>query len=110
MQLVTRVVRRFCLDFSNLDPAITTTGLRNLKISNKGRDIEGYKTKNFDSGQPLHTVIMIHEWWGLNKSMTETAEIFSNQNIRVFVPDLYKDEAANSAEVFSFLARKLAIK
>ena len=40
---------------------------------------------------------MIHEWWGLNKSVTETAEIFSNKNIRVFVPDLFRDEAANSA-------------
>ena len=30
--------------------------------------------------------------------MTQTAEIFSNSNIRVFVPDLYRDEAANSAE------------
>jgi carboxymethylenebutenolidase len=42
---------------------------------------------------------MIHEWWGLNESITKTAEIFANNHIRVFVPDLYRGEAANNAEV-----------
>jgi dienelactone hydrolase len=46
---------------------------------------------------------MIHEWWGFNESITKTAEIFSNKNIRVFVPDLYRNEAANSAEVSLYL-------
>lgn len=42
---------------------------------------------------------MIHEWWGLNESITRTAEVFATDKIRVFVPDLFRDEAANSAEV-----------
>jgi dienelactone hydrolase len=45
----------------------------------------------------MHTVIMIHEWWGLNKSITQTADIFSNKSIKVFVPDFYRDKAAIDA-------------
>jgi dienelactone hydrolase len=45
----------------------------------------------------MHAVIMVHEWWGLNKSITHTADIFSNNNIKVFVPDLYRGKAAIDA-------------
>jgi dienelactone hydrolase len=42
---------------------------------------------------------MIHEWWGFNKSITATADLFSNPQIRVFVPDLYRGQPAIDAEV-----------
>lgn len=43
---------------------------------------------------------MIHEWWGLNKSICETADIFSNlgNKFNVFVPDLYRSKPAEDAE------------
>lgn len=44
-----------------------------------------------------HAVIMIHEWWGFNKSMVSTADIFSSKNIKVFVPDLYRGAPAIDA-------------
>ena len=97
MRFVSRSVFRFSLDHSNLNQAITHTGTKNYHIPAK-RPIDGYATKNFNQSN-LHTVIMIHEWWGLNQSITKTAEIFSSNNIRVFVPDLFRNEAANSAEV-----------
>lgn len=109
MRLVYKSLRSFSLDFSNLAPSVTKTGLRNYTIKGT-RQNAGYITSNFNSKTPLHTVIMIHEWWGLNQSMTKTAEIFSNPNIRVFVPDLFRDEAANSAEVSYKRSRKQAIK
>jgi hypothetical protein len=90
MQLIYRSFARFSLDFSKLAPPVTKTGIRNYHIT-ATRPVDGYATANFTSKAPLHTVIMIHEWWGLNQSITKTAEIFSNQNIRVFVPDLYRD-------------------
>lgn len=40
---------------------------------------------------------MIHEWWGLNNSITRTADIFSNDKLRVFVPDLYRGKPAKDA-------------
>ena len=109
MQLTFRSLRRFGLDFSQVDKKVTTTGLRNYKIEEK-RNIEGYVSKNFNTKEQLHTVIMIHEWWGLNESITRTADIFSNQNIRVFVPDLFRDDAANNAEVSISICRKPATK
>jgi dienelactone hydrolase len=42
---------------------------------------------------------MIHEWWGFNNSITKTADLFSNKNIRVFVPDFYRGKPAKNAEV-----------
>ena len=109
MQLSHRALSRFSLDFSHLSPSITRSGLRNMEIAGKERSIEGYRTNNFDSGH-LHTVIMIHEWWGLNESITRTAEEFATDKIRVFVPDLFQDEAANSAEVLYPQRRKQAIR
>lgn len=84
---------------------MTRSGLRNFKIEGASL-IEGYLTKNGASRPKMHTVVMIHEWWGFNQSITQTAEIFANQNIRVFVPDLYRGEAANSAEALHPLCRK----
>lgn len=44
-----------------------------------------------------HAVIMLHEWWGFNKSMVKTADIFSNDIFKVFVPDLYRGKPAIDA-------------
>lgn len=110
MKLVFRSLRHFSLDFSKLPPTMIQSGLKNYKVE-AVRTVEGYASANFTSKTPLHTVIMIHEWWGLNKSITRTAECFANNNIRVFVPDLYCGEAANSAEVRSLsYSRKLVIR
>jgi dienelactone hydrolase len=109
MRYIFRTLQRFSLDHSSLKPEVTSSGLRNFKIASAPA-IEGYLTKNGTSKGKMHTVVMIHEWWGFNQSITQTAEIFSSQNIRVFVPDLYRGEAANSAEVNPPLCRKPAIR
>ena len=71
MKLLHKSFRTFSLDFSKLNPAVTKTGVKNYHIP-ASRQIDGYATANFN--QPnLHTVIMIHEWWGLNESITKTA-------------------------------------
>lgn len=96
MRYLYKSIRSFSLDHSFLKPAVTTSGIKNYKIESQPL-IEGYLTKNANSKSKMHTVVMIHEWWGFNESITKTAEIFSSQNIRVFVPDLFRGEAANSA-------------
>ena len=58
--------------------------------------IDGYITANSDAPS---TVIMIHEWWGFNKSISKTADLFSSNKLRVFVPDLYRGTPAIDAEV-----------
>jgi dienelactone hydrolase len=102
--MLTNILRRsffsFGMDFSNLNVNITTEGLKNYTIKNDN-PIDGYITKNHIN-QDMHTVIMIHEWWGFNRSIVSTAEVFSNPRIRVFVPDLYRGLPAVDAEVNYF--------
>ena len=100
--LIRRPVFRMSLDFNNLAQPITTPGQRNYTVPTQN-PIDGYITKNHNSKNQMHSVIMIHEWWGFNKSMTTTAEVFSNENIRVFVPDLYRGQPAIDVEVKSIL-------
>ena len=107
MQLLSRSCRSFSLNFTALKPEVTTTGRHNYNIY-ANPTINGYLTNN--SQNNMHTVIMIHEWWGFNESITRTAETFSNTNIRVFVPDLFRSEAANSAEVNQPRNSKLATR
>ncbi len=101
MRFLYKSIRTFSLDHSVLKEPVTKSGLRNFKIESSPL-IEGYLTKNGTSKPKMHSVIMIHEWWGFNESITKTAELLSNNNIKVFVPDLYRGEAANSAEVKPF--------
>lgn len=94
MRLAFRSIARFGLDHSNLSAPIVTDAKRNYKIDLK-RPLDGYITQN-ETAQ--HLVIMLHEWWGLNHSITKTADIFSSQKLRVFVPDLYRGQPAKDAE------------
>lgn len=70
--LIHRSIYRMSLDFTNLAQPITTAGHKNYSIKSSN-PIDGYMTKNYKSKEKMHSVIMIHEWWGLNKSMTSTA-------------------------------------
>lgn len=94
--LLLRPAFRMSLDFTNLAQPITTAGQKNYTIPTAS-PIDGYITQNHQSKSNMHSVIMIHEWWGFNKSITTTAELFSNPNIRVFVPDLYRGQPAINA-------------
>lgn len=98
MRLIFRSRQFFAgLDHSNLSSSITTEGNRNYKINlEKGDAIDGYITSNQDA---KHVVIMIHEWWGFNKSIAKTADKFASKQLRVFVPDLYRGKPAINAEV-----------
>lgn len=95
-RLIKTPLYRMSLDFSKLAPSIVSPGEKNYKI-NCTNPIDGYMTKNQKSNEKLHAVIMLHEWWGFNKSITTTADIFSNHNIKVFVPDLYRGQPAVDA-------------
>jgi len=72
MRLVYKSLRRFGLDHSTLSPPVTKSGVRNYKIK-ENPIIEGYLTKNSATKTKMHTAIMIHEWWGFNQSITQTA-------------------------------------
>lgn len=65
LRLFFRSQYRMSMDFSNLSQPIITQGEKNHKI-NIQNPIHGYLTKNSKSNKNMHSVIMIHEWWGFN--------------------------------------------
>jgi len=58
----------------------------------------GYLVRPADNGT-YPSVVMIHEWWGLNENVEHMAEILAGHGYVVFAVDLYDGEVAtNSSE------------
>lgn len=76
---------------------ITTEGEVNAYFKVTGReDGQGYLSKeNTDSELGL---VLIQEWWGLNKSICLTADKFAKKGFRVISPDIYRGKVAKDRE------------
>ncbi|MBI3593459.1 MAG: dienelactone hydrolase family protein [Nitrospirae bacterium] len=73
--------------------------LNGMEISDKidGKPLHGYLSKPDGKG-PFPAIIMIHEWWGLNKHIKETADKLSKNGFVVFAVDLYKGKVATNPD------------
>ncbi|MGV8150323.1 MAG: dienelactone hydrolase family protein [Candidatus Woesearchaeota archaeon] len=60
-------------------------------------DVEGYFARPTDQGS-YPGVIIIHEWWGLNDNIKDTAEKLAKQGYIVIAIDLYNGKVATTAE------------
>lgn len=87
---------------SNVESAnLTTPAPRNVKFPlEKGSDGEGYLCPT--NSRSRRGLVLLQEWWGLNKSIMNMAESFASENFTVLVPDIYRgknpkdtDEAGN---------------
>jgi carboxymethylenebutenolidase len=85
------------LSMDSLSENIITEGERNMKFVVKDReDCDGYiSSENTDSELGL---LVMQEWWGLNKSMTVTADNFAKLGFRTLVPDLYRGKIGHDKE------------
>jgi len=64
--------------------------------TSSGTDCPGYLSdKNRDSEAGL---VVIQEWWGMNKAIQKTCDGFSVQGFRAVVPDLYRGKVAQNKE------------
>jgi carboxymethylenebutenolidase len=54
----------------------------------------------------LPAVVMIHEWWGLNKNIKDMAENLAKEGYVVLAVDLYNGQVANTTEVAQNLVSK----
>jgi len=81
-----------------LSENITKPGERNVTYPIKGQeDGQGYITSEPKEGSI--GIVMIQEWWGMNKSITLTAETFAKAgNFVVLTPDLYRGKVAQDRE------------
>ncbi|KAL4433366.1 hypothetical protein ABPG74_017470 [Tetrahymena malaccensis] len=79
-----------------LSVEMLTEGERNLKFQVEGRP-EGIGYLKQYEGSKLG-LVLIQEWWGLNKSLTITADKVAAQGFNVLVPDVYRGAAAKNRE------------
>ncbi|MEO5656359.1 MAG: dienelactone hydrolase family protein [Nitrospiria bacterium] len=59
--------------------------------------LTGYLARPAGAG-PFPGVIMIHEWWGLNPQIKETADRLAKEGYVVLAPDLYHGKVATDAK------------
>ena len=57
--------------------------------TNGGPDVRAYVAKPEGEG-PFPTVIMIHEFWGLNKSIISLADLLADEGYLVIAPDTFR--------------------
>lgn len=54
-----------------------------------GRPLNGYLARPADTAGPLPALIVIHEWWGLNDNIKQTAERLAGEGFAALAVDLY---------------------
>jgi carboxymethylenebutenolidase len=82
---------------NSLSNEITTGHEKNVTFPVQGlEDCQGYLSKSSDSNE--YGIVLIQEWWGLNKSIAKTADIFSKQGFTVLVPDLYRGKISKDVD------------
>jgi carboxymethylenebutenolidase len=59
-----------------------------------GRELLGYLAEPEGPG-PHPSVLLIHEWWGLNEGITILADALAEQGYLVFAPDAYRGRASS---------------
>jgi carboxymethylenebutenolidase len=76
---------------SAMDP-----GERNVSYSDpEGITLRGYLAKPSGNG-PFPAVLMIHEWWGLNKDTTLLAEALADEGFVVLAADAFRGSVAST--------------
>jgi carboxymethylenebutenolidase len=79
---------------------------KNVNLQNKTVEYyprsQGYLVypvqSNDTASKKLPAVVMIHEWWGLNKNIKDMANLLASQGFVVLAADLYKGQVANNTK------------
>jgi carboxymethylenebutenolidase len=79
---------------------------KNVSLQNKTVEYyphaQGYLVypvpSNDTVSKKLTAVVMIHEWWGLNKNIKDMANLLAKQGFVVLAADLYKGQVANTTQ------------
>ena len=79
---------------------------KNVNLQNKTVEYyprsQGYLVypvqSNDTASKKLPAVVMIHEWWGLNKNIKDMANLLAGQGYVVLATDLYKGQVADTTK------------
>jgi carboxymethylenebutenolidase len=81
----------------NLSENIITVGNSNVTFKVEGReDCPGYLSPH--GFNIKHGIVLIQEWWGMNKSITLTADTIAKRGFTVLCPDLYRGKVGKDRE------------
>jgi carboxymethylenebutenolidase len=62
-----------------------------------GKECSGYYVEP-NAGKNAPGLVVVQEWWGLNKQIKGVADRFASHGFRVLVPDLYRGKVGVDAE------------
>ena len=80
-----------------LPTEITTHGIRNYTFKVEGKeDGQAYFAEAGRTSE--NAIILLQEWWGLNKAICDTAEVFGKEGFAVLAIDIYRGQVADSRE------------
>lgn len=88
---------------------IITEGEKNVTYKVEGRE-EGHAYLSDEGKSNEVGLVLIQEWWGLNKSITITADTFAKQGFNVISPDIYRGKQAKDREEAGHLLGGLDFK
>lgn len=60
-----------------------------------GKEVDGYLA---EADNPVGSVVVIQEWWGLNDQIRGVADRFARAGLTALVPDLYRGKSTVEAE------------
>jgi len=60
-----------------------------------GKELTGYLVKPADATAATPALLVVHEWWGLNDNMRQTADRLAGEGYIALVADLYGGEVAS---------------
>ncbi|MBT5873399.1 MAG: dienelactone hydrolase family protein [Candidatus Latescibacteria bacterium] len=72
-----------------------------------GNDVVGAYVSMPNGQGPYPAIIVIHEWWGLNQWIRDSADRLAEQGYVVLAVDLYRGEMADNPEDANRLSRSL---
>jgi carboxymethylenebutenolidase len=81
----------------DLSDNITSLGLINCTYNVENcEDGKGYLSQENTTSEI--GLVLIQEWWGLNKSITLTSDKFARNGFRVLCPDMYRGKIGKNSE------------
>lgn len=85
-----------------LSPNLFASGDCNVTFPlSLGPDASGYHSAISQDSKT--GVVLIQEWWGLNKSIMETSDTIAKQGFSVLCPDIYRGKLAKDTETAGHL-------
>lgn len=79
-------------------PTVPVTAERVTYATVNGKPMTGYLARPTNSTAPLPGIIVIHEWWGLNKNIEQMTERLAGEGYTALAVDLYGGPVAQTPE------------